>query len=122
MYRLLVPLLAIALSAGLLAGTPPAESAETQSLAVIPLPVAQACLGPDNVLVALSAFVFTTSEPVVFRWDFNADGVLDSPPRLAPGALHVYPDEFPVTARIVARNAEGNLSAAVTAFGTLTCP
>ena len=122
MYKLLVPLLAIALSAGLLAATPPAESAETQSLGVIPLPVAQVCLGPDNVLVALSAFVFTTSEPVVFRWDFNNDGALDSPPRLRPGALHVYPDEFAVTAHIVALNAEGNLSAAVTAFDTLACP
>jgi hypothetical protein len=114
----------LALGAAVLLGAAaawPAAAETTQSLTLTAVVVNQQCLGGDFVAVVLSAQVNSTSQPVVFRWDLNNDGTLDTPVRPRPLALGIYPDEALVTARVVARNAEGDLAQDTVTFGTLRC-
>jgi hypothetical protein len=80
----------------------------------------QQCQGGDFVNVTLSATLSPPAQRVQFQWDFNNDGVFDTPLSPNPTVNHLYPDELNVTA--VVRAVKGNRSAtdSVT-FSTLRC-
>jgi hypothetical protein len=80
----------------------------------------QQCQGGDFVNVTLTATLSPPAQRVQFQWDFNNDGVFDTPLSPNPTVNHVYPDEVNVTA--VVRAVKGNRSAtdSVT-FSTLRC-
>ena len=80
----------------------------------------QQCQGGDFVNVTLSATLSPPAQRVQFQWDFNNDGIFDTPLSPNPTVNHLYPDEINVTA--VVRAVIGNRSAtdSVT-FSTLRC-
>jgi len=80
----------------------------------------QQCQGGNFVNVTLTATLNPPQQNVQFQWDFNNDGVFDTPLSPNPTVNHLYPDEVNVTA--VVRAVKGNRSAtdAVT-FSTLRC-
>ena len=80
----------------------------------------QQCQGGDSVNVRLTATLNPPQQNVQFQWDFNNDGIFDTPLSPNPTVNHLYPDEVNVTA--VVRAVKGNRSAtdAVT-FSTLRC-
>jgi hypothetical protein len=80
----------------------------------------QQCQGGDFVNVTLSATLSPPAQRVQFQWDFNNDGIFDTPLSPNPTVNHLYPDEINVTA--VVRAVRGNRSAtdSVT-FSTLRC-
>jgi hypothetical protein len=80
----------------------------------------QQCQGGDNVNVTLTATLSRPAQGVMFQWDFNNDGIFDTPLSSDPTVTHLYPDETNVTA--VVKVVKGNRSAtdSVT-FSTLRC-
>ena len=80
----------------------------------------QQCQGGDFVNVTLTATLNPPAQRVQFQWDFNNDGIFDTPLSPDPTVSHLYPDEANVTA--VVRAVRGNRSAtdSVT-FATLRC-
>ena len=80
----------------------------------------QRCQGGDNVQVKLTATVNPPQQNVQFQWDFNNDGIFDTPLSPNPTVTNLYPDEVNVTA--VVKMVKGNRSAtdSVT-FSTLRC-
>jgi len=80
----------------------------------------QRCQGGDNVQVKLTATVNPPQQNVQFQWDFNNDGIFDTPLSPNPTVTTLYPDEVNVTA--VVKMVKGNRSAtdSVT-FSTLRC-
>ena len=80
----------------------------------------QQCQGGDFVNVTLTATLNPPSQRVQFQWDFNNDGVFDTPLSANPTVNHLYPDEVNVTA--VVKAVKGNRSGtdSVT-FSTLRC-
>jgi hypothetical protein len=80
----------------------------------------QQCQGGDNVNVRLSATLQPPQQNVRFQWDFNNDGVFDTPLNPNPTVNHLYPDEVNVTA--VVRAVKGGRSATdPITFSTLRC-
>ena len=80
----------------------------------------QQCQGGDNVNVTLSATLQPPQQNVRFQWDFNNDGVFDTPLNPNPTVNHLYPDEVNVTA--VVRAVKGGRSATdPVTFSTLRC-
>jgi uncharacterized protein (DUF58 family) len=80
----------------------------------------QQCQGGDFVNVTLSATLQPPAQRVRFQWDFNNDGVFDTPLSPNPTVNHLYPDEVNVTA--VVRAVKGGRSATdPVAFSTLRC-
>jgi len=80
----------------------------------------QQCQGGDNVNVTLSATLNPPQQNVQFQWDFNNDGVFDTPLSTNPTVTHLYPDEVNVTA--VVRVVKGRRSATdPVTFSTLRC-
>jgi uncharacterized protein (DUF58 family) len=69
----------------------------------------QQCQGGDFVNVTLSATLNPPQQNVQFQWDFNNDGVFDTPLSTNPTVIHLYPDEVNVTA--VVRVVKGRRSA-----------
>jgi uncharacterized protein (DUF58 family) len=80
----------------------------------------QQCQGGDNVNVTLTATLNPPAQRVRFQWDFNNDGIFDTPLSSNPTVTNLYPDEVNVTA--VVKAVKGNRSAtdSVT-FSTLRC-
>ena len=80
----------------------------------------QQCQGGDFVNVTLTATLNPPAQRVQFQWDFNNDGIFDTPLSSNPTVTHLYPDEANVSA--VVRVVRGNRSAtdSVT-FSTLRC-
>jgi hypothetical protein len=81
--------------------------------------VDQQCQGGDFVRVTLSA----TLEPqqrVRYTWDFNNDGVFDTPLSPNPTVSTFYPDEVNATATVKAVKGQRSLTDSVT-FATLRC-
>ena len=85
-----------------------------QALTVNGFVVSQSCVNANIVQVTFSATV-QPNQRVRYRWDFNNDGVFDTPLLLNPTVTHNYRDELIRTARVVAINANG-----VRAFDTVT--
>jgi PKD repeat protein len=80
----------------------------------------QQCQGGDFVNVTLTATLSPPAQRVQFQWDFNNDGVFDTPLSPNPTVNHVYPDEVNVTATV--RAVRGNRSATDSvSFSTLRC-
>jgi uncharacterized protein (DUF58 family) len=80
----------------------------------------QQCQGGDFVNVTLSATLNPPAQRVQFQWDFNNDGIFDTPLSPNPTVNHIYPDEVNVTAAV--RAVRGNRSATDSvAFSTLRC-
>ena len=80
----------------------------------------QQCQGGDFVNATLTATLNPPAQRVRFQWDFNNDGIFDTPLSPDPTVSHLYPDEVNVTA--VVRAVRGGRSAtdSVT-FSTLRC-
>src|SRR5262245_39010542 len=96
--------------------TEPAAPTLTASL------VDQQCQGGDGVSVTLTAILSPNRSGVLYAWDFNGDGVLDTVPDANPTVTTVYPDEMVETATVsVIRNGRTKASDSLT-FQTLRCP
>src|ERR1044071_3838777 len=81
---------------------------------------AQQCQGGDFVNVTLSATLNPPMQNVRYQWDFNNDGIFDTPLSTNPTVNHLYPDEVNVTA--VVRVVKGNRSGTdPVTFSTLRC-
>ena len=86
-----------------------------QALTVNAFVVRQTCVNGDIVAVTLSATV-QPHQQVRYRWDFNNDGIFDTPLLSNPTVTRRYGDELRRTARVMAvRVANG-----VRAFDTVT--
>ena len=80
----------------------------------------QHCQGGDFVNVTLTATLNPPAPRVRFQWDFNNDGIFDTPLSPNPTVTHLYPDEVNVTA--VVKAVKGGRSATDSvAFSTLRC-
>jgi uncharacterized protein (DUF58 family) len=97
---------------------PNGQSAPTVTLTAVVQD--QRCQGGDFVNVTLSATLQPPQQRVRYQWDFNNDGIFDTPLRPNPTVSHLYPDEENVTA--VVRAVKGAHSAAdPVTFSTLRC-
>jgi hypothetical protein len=84
--------------------------------------VSQQCQGGDGVNVTLTAILSPNRSGVLYAWDFNGDGVLDTVPDANPTVTTTYPDEWVETATVaVIRNGRTKASDSIT-FQTLRCP
>jgi PKD repeat protein len=80
----------------------------------------QRCQGGNNVNVTLTATLFPPAQGVRFQWDFNNDGVFDTPLSPNPTVSHLYPDETNVTAVVQAVKNNHSATDSVT-FTTRRC-
>ena len=80
----------------------------------------QQCQGGDNVNVTLTATLNPMPPNVQFQWDFNNDGIFDTPLNPNPTVSHVYPDEVNVTAVVKVVKGRRSATDSVT-FRTLRC-
>ncbi len=84
--------------------------------------VSQQCQGGNGVNVSLTAVLSPDRRGVLYAWDFDGDGVLDTAPDANPTVTTFYPDEVVVTATVaVMRNGRTKISDSIT-FQTLRCP
>jgi uncharacterized protein (DUF58 family) len=80
----------------------------------------QQCQGGDFVNVTLTATLNPPARRVQFQWDFNNDGVFDTPLSSNPTVNNLYPDEVNVTAVVKAVRGARSATDSVT-FSTLRC-
>jgi hypothetical protein len=80
----------------------------------------QQCQGGDNVNVTLTATLNPPQQNVQFQWDFNNDGIFDTPLSPNPMVTHVYPDETNVTAVVKVVKGRRSATDSVT-FSTMRC-
>jgi len=80
----------------------------------------QQCRGGDFVNVTLTATINPPQQNVRFQWDFNNDGIFDTPLSPNPTVSHRYPDEVNVTAVVRAVKGQRQATDAVS-FSTLRC-
>jgi len=80
----------------------------------------QQCQGGDFVNVTLSATLNPPVQNVRFQWDFNNDGIFDTPLSTNPTVTHLYPDEVNVTAVVKVVKGRHSVTDPVT-FSTLRC-
>jgi hypothetical protein len=84
--------------------------------------VSQQCQGGDGVNVTLTAVLSPNRSGVLYAWDFNGDGVLDTVPDANPTVVNLYPDEMVETATVaVIKNGRTKGTDSIT-FQTLRCP
>jgi hypothetical protein len=113
---------AMAVAVGLAASPAVARPAVPATLTLDAFVVSQQCQGGDNVVVTLSANVDSSSDVRGFKWDWTNNGRFDTAVLASPQANHTYADEINVTARIGAKNTEGNTAFDTVTFATLRCP
>ena len=80
----------------------------------------QQCQGGDFVNVTLTATLSRPAQNVRFQWDFNNDGVFDTPLSTNPTVTNRYPDEVNVTAVVKAVRGSRSATDSVT-FSSLRC-
>jgi uncharacterized protein (DUF58 family) len=97
---------------------PSGQSAPTVTLTAVVQD--QQCQGGDFVNVTLSATLNPPAQRVRFQWDFNNDGIFDTPLSSNPTVTHLYPDEVNVTAAVKAVKGGRSATDSVT-FSTLRC-
>jgi hypothetical protein len=99
---------------------PSGESATT-TITLTAVVQDQQCQGGNLVNVTLTA-ILSPRHPqgVQFQWDFNNDGVFDTPLSPDPTVSHLYPDETNVTAVVRAVKGGRRATDSVT-FSTLRC-
>jgi hypothetical protein len=84
--------------------------------------VSQQCQGGNGVNVTLTAVLSPNRSGVLYAWDFNSDGILDTVPDANPTVVTLYPDEMVETATVsVIKNGRTKLTDSIT-FQTLRCP
>jgi hypothetical protein len=99
-------------------GVPTGQTATTATLTAIVQN--QQCQGGNLVNVTLTATLNPPQQNVQFQWDFNNDGIFDTPLSTNPTVTHLYPDESNVTA--VVRAVKGRRSATdPVTFNTVRC-
>src|SRR4029077_12442837 len=91
-----------------------------QALTVNAFVVRQNCVNGDIVAVTLSSTV-QPNQRVRYRWDFNNDGIFDTPLLLNPTVTHRYGDELRRTARVRVLNANGVRAVDTVTFMTRRC-
>jgi hypothetical protein len=100
-----------------------AGTSAPQSLALTASVANQECQpNGDFVDVTLTATAESSSEVIGYKWDFTNDGRFDTRALSDPTIVHTYPDEVNVTARVGAKNTEGNRAFDTVGFATLRCP
>ena len=113
---------AAALSLVLIAVAAPSAFTEPAAPTLTASVVSQQCQGGDGVNVMLTAVLSPNRSGVLYAWDFNGDGVLDTVPDANPTVTTLYPDEMVETATVaVIKNGRTKLSDSIT-FQTLRCP
>ena len=113
---------ALAVSA-LGAGAASARPAVPQSLTLTASVAGQTCqANGDFVDVTLTATAVSSSTVRGYRWDFTNDGRFDTKAAQDPTVVHTYADEINVTARVGAKNTEGDTAFDTVTFSTLRCP
>ena len=114
---------AAALSLVMTAVAAPSAFTETEAPPTLTASVvSQQCQGGDGVNVTLTAVLSPNRSGVLYAWDFNNDGVLDTAPDANPTVTTVYPDERVETATVaVIKNGRTKLSDSIT-FQTIRCP
>jgi uncharacterized protein (DUF58 family) len=80
----------------------------------------QQCQGGNMVNVTLTAVLDRHPRGVQYEWDFDNDGVFDTPLSPDPTVTHLYPDETDVTAVVRAVKGGRHATDSVT-FTTLSC-
>jgi len=80
----------------------------------------QQCQGGNEVNVTLTAILDRHPHGVQYQWDFDNDGVFDTPLSPDPTVTHLYPDETNVTAVVLAVKGGRHATDSVT-FSTLRC-
>lgn len=80
----------------------------------------QQCQGGDNVNVTLTATLNPPAQNVQYQWDFNNDGIFDTPLSSNPMVTHLYPDETNVTAVVKVVKGRRSATDSVT-FSTMRC-
>ena len=80
----------------------------------------QQCQGGDNVNVTLTATLNPPNPNVQYQWDFNNDGIFDTPLNSNPMVTHLYPDESNVTAVVKVVKGRRSATDSVT-FSTMRC-
>ena len=96
---------------------PSAQTAPTVTLTAVVQ--SQFCI-LDHVNVTLTATLNPPAQNVQFQWDFNNDGIFDTPLSSDPTVSHLYPDETNVTAVVRAVKGGRRATDSVT-FTTLRC-
>jgi hypothetical protein len=91
-----------------------------QAINITAILIEEQCLGGDLVNVTLSG-MGNSSSPAEFAWDFENNGSIDTGILSNPRVEHVYPDEVNITAKLFARNDEGQMDSDTITFGTLNC-
>jgi uncharacterized protein (DUF58 family) len=97
---------------------PIGQTATTVTLTAVV--VSQQCQGGNSVNVTLTAMVDRHPHGVQYEWDFNNDGVFDTPLNPDPTVIHRYPDETNVTAVVRAVKGARHATDDVT-FTTRAC-
>ena len=97
---------------------PSGESATTVILTAVVQD--QQCQGGNEVNVTLTAILDRHPHGVQYQWDFDNDGVFDTPLSPDPTVTHLYPDETNVTAVVLAVKGGRHATDSVT-FSTLRC-
>jgi PKD repeat protein len=97
---------------------PSGQTATTATLTAIVQD--QQCQGGDFVNVTLTATLNPMPRNVQFQWDFNNDGIFDTPLSPNPTVIHRYRDERNVTAVVKAVKGTRSATDSVT-FTTLRC-
>ena len=83
--------------------------------------VGQECTPTNDVNVTLTATLTPPKADAMYVWDFNNDGVFDTPPSIDPTVSHEYPDENTFTAVVgVMKGSQLKDTASVT-FTTILC-
>ena len=99
----------------------PVPSGQTATTATLTAVVqSQQCQGGNFVNVTLTAILDRHPHGVQYEWDFDNDGVFDTPLSPDPTVTHLYPDETNVTAVVRAVKGGRHASDSVT-FTTLSC-
>jgi len=84
--------------------------------------VSQACNGGNDVNVVLTAVLSPNKPGVLYAWDFNGDGILDTAADANPTVTAVYTDEVVATATVfVMKGTQTKGSDSIT-FQTVRCP
>jgi hypothetical protein len=97
---------------------PSGESATTITLTAVVQD--QQCQGGNAVNVTLTAILDRHPQGVQYQWDFNNDGVFDTPLSPDPTVTNLYPDETNVTAVVQVVKGGRHATDSVT-FNTLRC-
>lgn len=112
---------AAALSLMMIGMTAPSAFTEPAAPTLTASVVSQQCQGGNGVNVTLTAVLSPNRSGVLYAWDFDNDGVLDTVPDANPTVTTLYPDEMVETATVaVIRNGRTKLSDSTT-FQTLRC-